>query len=157
MIIRNILIALQMMLALFWPVSSVHATPCDGIWQQKLEAATRLLQRPQAQTTSFFHPGIDHVYEHMQTGSWHIIWVEGPSSEPGAFILHVSDQAKWFLTGWGGVANPSERTLLRQELRGLAPGLPPILARCFAWYVTEGRYLPAPATWRNPFNSEIEK
>ena len=121
-------------------------TICDGIWKKSLSEGNELIRQVRKTTGSPLH-----VYEHMRVSSWHIVWIESDDSEPGAHFIRNVGNSPALITNWGGVASEDEMDEIYDWAIHSAQSLPPTLGKCFAWYVTKGRYLSSP-TRTNPFN-----
>ena len=71
-------------------------------------------------------------------GGWSVLEVAVPHGEP-AFLFYRGDPAaSRYLTLWAGAAAPSEEAAIRDWAVANAPGIPPVLAACFAAAVMPG-------------------
>lgn len=130
--------ALRLLLCAACVVSArpARANSCDGIWHKSLTQAFALETQKKLPPGSVDRTAIEHPYEHMAVGNWHIIWLSFDHLEPGAHILHVRGKTVKFIDGWGGAAGCDEEGEIEQWALDRAPHFPKKLARCFAWYVT---------------------
>lgn len=79
------------------------------------------------------------ISESFQFGGWSILFV-GTGQGDEAFVFYSADPLRNnYVTLWGGVALEDEEQEIRDWTIKNAPGIPPTLARCFAWYVTKAR------------------
>ena len=112
------------------------ASPCDGIdraltEERKLELAPVIAKQIKVRSVD--------VLQLYRSENWHIIYAKTPVSE-NAFFFFKSDPLKSpYLVAWGGQARPDEEAEITKWIRSKAKGIPPRLAKCFAWHVTKDR------------------
>ena len=132
--------ALVAILTLLLP-APVMANPCGGIWRKPLSEATALITTNEVKK-SLGPPRfdqmltIDHVFEHMSDGAWHIVWADPHNMERAAFFISTAGNVPRLMTVWGGVASESERKSVTDWALAIDPQFPHPLADCFAWYTT---------------------
>jgi hypothetical protein len=79
-----------------------------------------------------------HFEEALRYGDWQIILVETGASDD-AFLFLRGDSAKARpVTLWGGAATVFDEQPIFRWTKKNAPGIPVLLAKCFAWSVTSG-------------------
>lgn len=79
------------------------------------------------------------VLQSFRLGTWQIIYVATPDSDP-PFLFYSSDPLKTrYLTEWSGAARVDEEQEIKTWTLENAPGIPHRLASCFAWHVTKAR------------------
>jgi hypothetical protein len=135
---------------------ALASRPCDGIWQHSVRTAEVMLMHHRLPIPKKGLPPQSHVYEHMVSGPWHIVFLEFEQNEPSAYFLMKDGGAVRFVTEWGGVASEDERSDVEKWALGVDRKFPGNLAECFAWYVTIGRY-EGPPTRPNPFNRNVAR
>ena len=135
---------------LFAANTAQAASPCDGIWQKPLADARALLKRSAANKDFTVSPR-DRIFEFMWSGDWSIVWTAPKDAEPGGVFVRDRGGKARIVNVWGGVAPKEEEKETRDWAMALDKSMPAPLARCFAWYVVEGREQ-GPPTRPNPFN-----
>ena len=113
-----------------------QATPCSAYRRALDPPGTAALAQVVAAQMQV--PAVK-ILDVFQFGSWHMVYVD----------THAADEAVLFFPGdpvrhhysklWSGAARRTEALALREWARAGIPGLPPGLANCFGWYVTQGR------------------
>ncbi|WP_341894675.1 hypothetical protein [Ferrovibrio terrae] len=145
---KNFLFVAFAGLAIFFHAGPTSARNlCAGIWQKSLSAGKQLRERAGLVN----EPGT-RIYEHMQKQSWHIVWADFENAESGASFIKIVNKQPQKVESWGGVAIKGDEREIYNWAMKLDSSFPPSLAKCFAWYVVEGRYMAAP-TRPNPFNT----
>jgi hypothetical protein len=71
----------------------------------------------------------------FRSGAWSIVHVGTPERDEPFLFFDADPGAARFVTAWSGAAQPSERGELETWALENARGVPPALARCFAWHV----------------------
>ena len=115
---------------------AAYASPCDGIDrtltdERKLELAPAIAKQIKVRSVD--------VLQAYRDDKWHIIYVNTHVTD-NAFIFFKSDPLKsQYLVAWGGKARPDEEADIAKWIKTKAKGIPPRLAKCFAWHVTKDR------------------
>ena len=115
--------------------------PCDGInqsitEQRKAELAPKLAKQLSAR--GIVTKNVDVLASYRYDG-WSILYVDTNVSDE-AFLFYRRDPLKGkYITLWSGAAMRSEQDEMQAWTLKNAQGIPPRLAGCFAWYVTNGR------------------
>jgi hypothetical protein len=115
---------------------AASASPCDAVDRaltdaRKIELAPVIAKQIKVRSVD--------VLQSYRDESWHIIYVNTHVSD-NAFIFFKSDPLKsQYLVAWGGQARPDEEADIAKWTRSKAKGIPPKLAKCFAWHVTKDR------------------
>ena len=77
------------------------------------------------------------VLQSFRFGTWQIIYVETPDSDP-PFLFYPGDPLQTrYVTMWSGSARTDEEQEIKAWTLKHAPGIPRKLASCFAWHVTK--------------------
>lgn len=117
---------------------AANAASCDGIDRTLTEA--RKLELAPVIAKQIKVRSVD-VLQSYRNGNWHIIYVKTHVTD-NAFIFFKSDPLKsQYLVAWGGRADPDEELEIAKWVKQKAKGIPPTLAKCFAWHVTKDRDL----------------
>ena len=81
------------------------------------------------------------VLQSFQLGRWSIVYVDTHESD-SAFLFYSNDpRTSHYVTLWSGSAQNNEEQSIEDWAVKNAPGIPPKLAKCFAWHVTKDRNL----------------
>jgi hypothetical protein len=113
-----------------------HASPCDGV-DRALDSARKATLAP-AIAKQLQVPSVD-ILQSFRFEHWSIVYVDTHLSDE-RFLFYSQDPVSGHpITEWGGAAMADEGEEIRQWLLKDAPGIPPRLAQCFAWHVTEDR------------------
>ena len=113
-----------------------YASPCDGVDRTLTDAHKQQLAPVIAKQIKV--RSVD-VLQSYRDDKWHIIYVKTHVTE-NAFIFFKSDPLKnQYLVAWGGRADPDEEADIAKWVKQKAKGIPPKLAKCFAWHVTKDR------------------
>ena len=125
------------------------ANPCSGIDRSLSPAQQRnyavaigqhLNQQLGPEVQQKITTAPQDIRQVFRQGWWHIVYVHTHvSDEPFLFYPLPPDKAAAYVTAWAGSAASDEAPSIRAWLRKNAPGIPPALARCFAWQVTAAR------------------
>ena len=128
---------LQQSVWLFLSVLSVWAaSPCDGVDRGLTNERKAALAPVIAKQLNVKR--VD-VLQSFRQGEWSIIYVDNHEWDNG-FLFYSSDPLKnHYVTVWGGIALPQEEREIRKWTIKNAHGIPPRLAGCFAWHVTNER------------------
>jgi hypothetical protein len=79
------------------------------------------------------------ILQSLGAEGWSIFYVDThQSDETYVFYAHDPLQSH-YITLWSGAARIDEQQAMKAWVTQNAPGIPPKLAACFAWSVTEGR------------------
>lgn len=79
------------------------------------------------------------VLQSFKVDAWSIVYVDTHQAD-AAFLFYAKDPlTERYVTSWSGAAARQEERSIERWTRKNAPGIPLRLARCFAWYVTQGR------------------
>jgi hypothetical protein len=79
------------------------------------------------------------ISQSFRLDGWSILYVSTGEADD-AFVFYSGDPMRSkYVTLWGGVALESEEKEIRAWTLKNAPGIPRILANCFAWHVTKER------------------
>ncbi len=112
------------------------AMPCSGIDRQLTAAQKSVLA--QAVARQLGSPNVT-ILESFRLEGWRILYV-GRRDADDAFLFYAHDPtAAHYVTLWAGAAMPDEGPSIRTWVLENAPGIPPQLAGCFAWHVTQHR------------------
>lgn len=114
-----------------WP-----ATPCDDVNRSlptNSKASLALVIATQ------LHPKKVDVLQSFRLDRWTIIYVDSHEADE-VFLFYSADPLRTqYVVMWSGAAEPTEEQSIREWTLKNARGIPPKLASCFAWYVTNGR------------------
>lgn len=118
------------------PSVGADGTPCTGVdrgLSSQRKAALAVTIAKQLNTSK-----ID-VLGSFKCGKWSVIDVASREADE-AFVFYADDPlTSHYITLWSGAATTNEGANIRNWVLKNAPGIPPQLADCFAWYVTKGR------------------
>ena len=79
------------------------------------------------------------VLQSFRFGGWTILYVNSFDSDE-TFLFYPHDPLHTrYITMWGGAAAGNEEQSIKHWTLKNAPGIPPKLASCFAWHVTNDR------------------
>lgn len=79
------------------------------------------------------------ILSSFRTDRWTLLNVDAHQGDE-AFLFYSGDPSSTrYIALWAGAARLDEGEEIRQWALSNAPGIPPALASCFAWYVTIGR------------------
>jgi hypothetical protein len=84
---------------------------------------------------------VEHVevLQSYRYNEWSILYVETYETANTFLFFNGNPQTQPYVTTWSGVASAKEERKILQWVLKSAPGIPPELARCFAWHVTHER------------------
>lgn len=118
-------------------VRPAMATPCAGVDRGALsETQKPALAREMARQLGRRVIDVQRVF---RDGRWVIFYVATQDSDP-AFLFFSGDPASTrYVTLWAGAAARSEEAAIQTWVEKEALGIPPRLAACFAWHVTNDR------------------
>ncbi len=124
-------------LALFSAASGASGatTPCGAI-DRALPAEEPAVARAVASQM-----GVQKVkiLESFREGNWRILYVNNDVADE-AFLFYPGDPTvRRYVTLWAGAAMPTEEASILRWTETNAVGIPPPLAECFAWHVTQDR------------------
>jgi hypothetical protein len=118
--------------------SALAASPCDGVdrsltSERKAELAPGIAKELKVSKVD--------VLQSFRFGGWSIILVDTHESDE-AFLFYGRDPlTSRYVALWGGAAESFEEREVKSWAIKNAPGIPPKLANCFAWHVTNDRDL----------------
>ncbi len=133
-------VAKKLLVHCLWLIAAVSAalaaSPCDdvdrGLTNERKAALAPAIARQ-------LHCKRSNILQSFRDGNWQIVYVETHESDNG-FLFYSRDPLKNnYVTVWGGVAMGDEQAAIRRWAFKNAPGIPPRLAKCFAWHVTNDR------------------
>lgn len=79
------------------------------------------------------------VLQSFRLDGWTILYVDSHEADE-AFLFYSHDPLRpRYITMWSGAAARNEEQSIRAWTLKNAKGIPPKLASCFAWYVTNDR------------------
>lgn len=141
--IRHELLALCALLC----CAAAQADPCAGA-DRRLDAVRREALAPvvSRDVTLLLWPNFkerfdlapEQVRASLRMRGWSVLYVETGKTD-AAVLFYAGDPARGgrYAGDWGGSAPMDEGPQLRRALLRDIRGLPPALARCFAWLVTQ--------------------
>jgi hypothetical protein len=120
-------------------ISVARATPCDGIDRGLTAERSAALARAIAEE---LHTKTVDVLQSYSNDSWSILYIDTHEADR-AFLFFSGNPLKdhHYVTLWSGAARQDEEQDIMSWALKNAPGIPPPLARCFAWHVTKDRDL----------------
>ena len=79
------------------------------------------------------------VLQAFKYGSWKVYYVDPKDWEP-VYLFFPNDPEKvGYVNLWAGAARPEEEAGVLNWTKEKVPGIPSILAKCFAYHVTQER------------------
>ena len=117
----------------------VDSFPCDGIIQPPNEKDKADIERAIAKQTKVSSPVVVRSFKY---GGWSIFFVEPYVFD--AFYLFYSGNplTNRYVKTWSGWSDINEESKVNELVLKNVPGIPPALARCFAWETTKGPLFP---------------
>ena len=122
-------------------------SPCQGV-NQNLGANIKNktdLARAITKQLNVSHPALKisstTVLRSFASGNWSIVYV-APDKAERVFVFYAGNPlTSRYVTLWGGegATTVKDEPIIKNWVLKNAPGIPPKLASCFAWYVTKGR------------------
>jgi len=132
-LVRNVVLSLIMSF-LTQPAWSV--SPCDNVDRSLTDTSKTVLAPVIA---SQLHAKKVDVLQSYRFDGWTILYVNSHDSDE-TFLFYSHDPLHTrYITMWGGAAAWNEEQSIRKWTLKNAPGIPPKLASCFAWHVTNDR------------------
>lgn len=116
--------------------NATPATPCDGVSRQLTAADKAAWSAPVAQQLGVARV---EVLQSFAFGGWRIVYVNTFETDEAFLFYHGDPRHTHYLTFWAGAAGEDETADTRRWVLQQAPGIPPTLAACFAWHVTQHR------------------
>ena len=114
-----------------------HSETCAGVVRKINESDKASIANMMAKTLKSKSA---EIIEYMQVGTWRVIWVDTPDSEPGVFFFPEDPLKTKYVTVFGGAAVYGEEKEVIAWATKNANGIPSNLAACFAWRVSpDGR------------------
>lgn len=118
------------------PQFAWSASPCDGV-DRGLTGKSRAEWAPVIARQ--FHAQKVDVRQSFRFEDWSIIYVDTHESDNAFLFYSHGPLRSHYVTAWGGAAMKNEEQSIKAWTVKNAPGIPPKLAGCFAWYVTNAR------------------
>ncbi|MDD5585650.1 MAG: hypothetical protein PHY92_01670 [Alphaproteobacteria bacterium] len=117
-----------------------EASPCRGMIQKLNEKHKADLQSAFVKQLNASNPQLNvkstKVIRAFASGSWSLFYVQTYVSDD-IFLFYAGDPlTNRFVTKWSGWVEKDQETEIKNDILKDAPGIPPQLASCFAWYVT---------------------
>ena len=111
-------------------------SPCDNV-DRSLTDSSKAAWAPVIAMQ--LHSQKVDVLQAFRFGGWTIIYVDSHDADE-SFLFYSHDPLhNRYITSWGGAAAWNEEQGIRAWTIKNAHGIPPKLASCFAWYVTNDR------------------
>lgn len=110
--------------------------PCDGVDRSLTTERKSALSTAIAKQLNV--SSVDVLQSFAEFG-WNIIYVDTHNSDEQFLFFSGDPLSSDSVTGWGGVAMKDEEQEIKAWTLENAPGIPPHLASCFAWHVTQHR------------------
>ncbi|STQ91164.1 hypothetical protein [Iodobacter fluviatilis] len=80
------------------------------------------------------------IFEVIHYKQWYIIYISTRITDESYLVYSAApNKSSRYLTYWAGSAIDGEGPAVEKWLKKDAPGIPPKLASCFAWHITDGR------------------
>jgi hypothetical protein len=112
------------------------ASPCDNVDRSLTDNSKAALAPVIARQ---LHAQKVDVLQSYRSDGWTILYVNSHDSDE-TFLFYPHDPLHTrYITMWSGGAAWNEEQSIRKWTLKNAPGIPPKLASCFAWYVTNDR------------------
>jgi hypothetical protein len=124
---------------------AAEPSPCQGMIQNLSENNKAELARAITKQLNLSHPALKisstTVLRSFASGNWSIIHVQPDKAEPVFLFFAGNPLTSRYVTLWGGegATTGKDEPIIKNWVLKNAPGIPPKLAGCFAWYVTHGR------------------
>lgn len=112
------------------------ASPCTGI-DRTLTVAQKQLWAPVIAKQLKIANAV--VLQSFRAGTWRVIYVDTQVSDPGFLFYRDDPLHSTYITVWAGSAMADEQASIDHWVQANVPGIPPKLAQCFAWHVTQDR------------------
>ena len=112
------------------------AAPCSGV-DRSLPASLTAAVTP-AIIAELHDPGAS-VMQSFRYGGWAILYVNTAKSDPPFLFYQRDPRLGASVAQWGGAAMASEQAEVERWTLAHASGIPPRLASCFAYHVTQDR------------------
>jgi hypothetical protein len=127
--------AITLALSSFPPLICAE-NPCSGVDRSLTTERSTALAPAVATHLNAKHAEISQSFRYR---GWSILYVSTGEADD-AYVFYSADplQGK-YVTLWGGAAFEGEEQEIRNWTFKNAPGIPGVLARCFAWHVTRDR------------------
>jgi hypothetical protein len=111
-------------------------SPCDSVDQgltdnSKAALAPVITRQLRAKTVD--------ILQSFRFDGWTILYVDSHEADE-TFLFYSRDPLhSRYITMWSGAAASNEEQSIKNGMLKSAQGIPPRLAGCFAWYVTNNR------------------
>jgi hypothetical protein len=126
--------SLKILSLLLTPISVLAATPCATVDVSLPKQGRAVMDQAIARQLKAKRADISQSF---RFDGWSILYVSTGEADD-AYLFYRSDPVKThYVTLWGGVATENEEKEILDWTFKNAPGIPPTLARCFAWHVTK--------------------
>jgi hypothetical protein len=109
------------------------ASPCDNVDRSLTDNSKAVLAPVIAMQ---LHSQKVDVLQAFRFEGWTIIYVDSHDSDETYLFYSHDPLHNRYITRWGGAAESNEEQSIRNWTLKNAPGIPPKLASCFAWHVT---------------------
>jgi hypothetical protein len=127
---------LLLVISLTTPSIMLSVSPCDCV-DRSLTDKTKATWADEVARQ--IHAQRVDLLQAFRCEGWTIVYVD-PHEADEVFLFYSHDPLhSSFITMWSGAAASNEEQSIRAWTFKNAPGIPRKLARCFAWYVTNGR------------------
>ena len=117
-----------------------ETSPCRGMVQKLNKKHKTDLQRAFVKHLNDSDPQLHvkstNIIRAFASGHWSLFYVQTYVSDE-IFLFYAGDPlTNRFVARWSGWAEKNEEPEIKNDILKKAPGIPPQLAGCFAWYVT---------------------
>ena len=133
---------------LYVAAQAAFANPCQGVdrslsERQKTSFAPVLEKHMRAQfdprLTTMIAVERDDVQGLFRAKGWYIVYVDNHATDtPYLFYSTDPTRSSRYVGAWAGGAAVDESAEIQAWEEKEMPGIPSVLAKCFAWYVTRG-------------------
>lgn len=132
----------------YFAAQAAFAHPCSGVdrslsERQKASFAPVLEKHMRAQfdprLTTMIAVERDDVQSLFRAQGWYIVYVDNHATDT-PYLFYSTDpiRASRYVGVWAGGAAVDEGPEIQAWEEKEMPGIPKVLAKCFAWYVTRG-------------------
>jgi hypothetical protein len=121
---------------LLMSVASLAKGGCGDVDRSISAEQKKLLAPAMAAQLHVEHVEVLQFYRYKE---WSIIYVETYETDNTFLFFSGNPVTEPYVTTWSGVASAKEERKILQWVSKSAPGIPPELAKCFAWHVTHER------------------
>jgi hypothetical protein len=117
-------------------IASLAKGPCGDVDRSISDEQKKQLALALAPQLKVEHVEVLQSYRYNE---WSIIYVENYETANTFLFFNGNPLTQPYVATWSGVATAKEERKILQLVLKSAPGIPPELARCFAWHVTHER------------------